>query len=205
MTSERLLSVQGLAVQRGGEPLLEGLDATLAAGELVWLRGANGRGKTSLLRVLAGLAPADEGAITWNLRGRPLYLAHANALKEDLSAREALSFLTRLHGAQPGDAAVLLALDRLGVRGVADRPVRTLSQGQRRRVALARLAMHESARAWLLDEPFDALDAQGVAIACGLIASHLQGGGGVILTSHVPPQVPGVHARELHIAQGEAA
>ena len=126
MTSEPLLSVQGLALQRGGEPLLHALDFTLAAGELLWLRGPNGRGKTSLLRVLAGLARPEAGTIAWRSSGLPLYLAHANALKDDLSAREALAFLARLHA-----------------------------------------------------------------------------GGGVILTSHVPPQVPGIELRELDLERAE--
>ena len=203
MTSERLLSVQGLALQRGGEPLLQGLDLTLAAGELLWLRGPNGRGKTSLLRVLAGLAAPEAGTVAWSAGTRALYLAHANALKDDLSAREALAFLVRLHGADGGDAALLPALRRLGVDGVRDRPVRTLSQGQRRRVALARLALQPAQRAWLLDEPFDALDADGVDVACELVASRLRSGGGVILTSHVPPRVPGLVARELDLGQAE--
>jgi len=203
MTSEPLLSVQGLALQRGGEPLLHALDFTLAAGELLWLRGPNGRGKTSLLRVLAGLARPEAGTIAWRSGGLPLYLAHANALKDDLSAREALAFLARLHGAASGDAELLVALRRFGMHAACERPVRTLSQGQRRRVALARLALQDAARVWLLDEPFDALDAQGVEIACALIASRLHAGGGVILTSHVPPQVPGIELRELDLERAE--
>src|SRR6476619_7227321 len=103
MTAERrLLQVHDLALERGGEPLLSGLAFQLSRGELLWLRGPNGRGKTSLLRVLAGLAAPETGTITWDASARPLYLAHANGLKEDFTAGEALAFLARLHGRDGG-------------------------------------------------------------------------------------------------------
>ena len=199
MTSETragvLLSARDLAVQRGGRDLVAGIELDLHAGELVWLRGANGRGKTTLLRVLAGLAPAEGGELHW--RGEPvarserfarerLYLGHASALKDDLSALEALRFLSLLHGGPADRASAAAALERLGVSHRADAPVRQLSQGQKRRVALARLLMQASASLWILDEPFDALDAGGIATLHALLAAQRAAGGLVVLTSHQP-------------------
>jgi heme exporter protein A len=115
-----------------------------------------------------------------------LYLAHANALKEELSAAESLAFLSALDGEPAAAAAIAAALARVGMASRRDAPVRTLSQGQRRRVALARLALPRSASTWLLDEPYDALDAGGVAMLDGLLAEHAGRGGGVVLTSHLP-------------------
>ncbi len=195
--AQPLLQVRALAGQRGERRLFSGLDFSLAAGDVVWLRGRNGRGKTTLLRLLAGLASPEHGVIEFD--GAPLaeagsawrqhlaYVAHGNALKDDLSAAEALRFLAQLHSATaPDRAALLLALRRLGVASRADAPVRTLSQGQRRRVALARLALPGAARLWLLDEPFDALDDSGIAALNSLLAEHAASGGATLLTSHQP-------------------
>jgi heme exporter protein A len=112
------------------------------------------------------------------------YLAHANALKDDLTAAEALSFVGALSGHTPSTAEVADALKRLGIASRAGAPVRTLSQGQRRRVALARLALPRAPRVWLLDEPFDALDDRGVEVLNRLLADHAAAGGAVLLTSH---------------------
>ena len=193
-----LLHTQGLAAQRGERLLFRGLNLTLQPGEVVWLRGRNGRGKTSLLRILAGLSTPAEGSVSLQglagdapssprdsaSRGDLLYIAHANALKDDLSAAEALEFLARVHGHLPSSQSILAALTRLGVAGHAQAPVRTLSQGQRRRVALARLALGSQSRIWLLDEPFDALDDAGVNALNGLLSEHAQQGGAALLTSH---------------------
>jgi heme exporter protein A len=189
-----LLQTTALAGQRGERTLFQGLDLALARGSITWLRGRNGRGKTSLLRILAGLSAPQSGEV-WmagqTLRqGGPawrrhwLYLGHQNALKDDLSAREALAFLARLHGTAVDDTAVTQALQRLGVHSRQHAPVRTLSQGQRRRVALARLVLSRATPVWLLDEPFDALDSDGIAVLNEVIAAHAQTGGCVLLTSH---------------------
>jgi heme exporter protein A len=182
----RLRAVE-LACARAGRPLFSGLSLEVGPGQLVWLRGANGRGKTSLLRLAAGLASVESGQLT--RFGQPLYLGHANALKDDLAVGEALQFLLRLHGRAADAAAVQAALLRMGLHGWRDAPVRTLSQGQRRRVALARLAAEDQPSLWLLDEPFDALDADGVERVNALLREHLQRGGGVLLTSHVPVDI----------------
>ncbi|MCR5883454.1 cytochrome c biogenesis heme-transporting ATPase CcmA [Rhizobacter sp. J219] len=177
-----LLAAVGLACRRGDRVLFKGLDLAVRPGEVVWLRGANGRGKTSLLRLLAGLSTPEAGEV--KRAGALLYVAHANALKEDLTVLESLRFLARLHGREVDDAALTEALRRFGMATRRHAPVRTLSQGQRRRVALSRLAMVTSPTVWVLDEPFDALDVDGIATLNDVITRHVQGGGAVVLTSH---------------------
>ena len=191
-----LLHTESLAAQRGERVLFRGLDMALHPGEVVWLRGRNGRGKTTLLRILSGLSSPAEGAVqvaTGHAQASPrdaaargdiVYIGHANALKDDLLAAEALEFLARVHGQQPSTHDITQALTRLGVAGHAQAAVRTLSQGQRRRVALARLALASESRIWLLDEPFDALDDVGVHTLNGLLSEHAASGGAALLTSH---------------------
>ncbi|MDP1900328.1 MAG: cytochrome c biogenesis heme-transporting ATPase CcmA [Rubrivivax sp.] len=194
-----VLQAVGLAGMRGDRALFERLEMALAPGTVTWLRGRNGRGKTSLLRLLAGLATPAAGEVrvaglTLGQSGpegrrRFIYVGHQNALKDDLTAGEALQFLTRLRGAPADDAAIAGALQRLGVLGCRHAPARTLSQGQRRRVALARLALSQSADLWLLDEPFDALDNDGITALNGLLSEHAARGGCVLLTSHQAPSL----------------
>lgn len=185
---ECLLQVDALACRRSERPLFAPVSFTLGAGEAIWLRGANGQGKTTLLRSLAGLAAREEGRIAWPAGvARPFaYVAHANALKDDLTAAEALRVLLELDGRAGTAADAGAALARLGVGAKQAAPVRTLSQGQKRRVALSRLAVPGQPRTWLLDEPFDALDAAGVAAVGELLGAHLAGGGALLLTSHLP-------------------
>ncbi len=189
-----LLRTRALAGERGERRLFEALDLALEAGTVTWLRGRNGRGKTTLLRLLAGLSTPAEGDV-W-VQGRPVaergvqgrrlcvYIGHQNALKEDLTATESLRFLARLHGLPHDDVALLAALRQLGIAQRRHALVRTLSQGQRRRVALARLALSRSAPLWLLDEPYDALDEDGIAALNEVIGAHALAGGAVLLTSH---------------------
>lgn len=179
-TPDPLLRVTDLAVRRGERVLLRALTLTLHPGELLWVRGANGRGKTSLLRVLAGLAAPEAGRV--ERRGASLYIGHANAINGDLAVGEALDFVARLQGQQAGQAEA--ALRRAGLQGLRDRPVRTLSQGQRRRVALARLFLQPSAALWILDEPFDALDAEAAALLSRTLADQAGAGGAIVLTRH---------------------
>lgn len=191
------LTAAALGAQRGDRPLFKGLEFSLRPGQVVWLRGRNGRGKTSLLRLLAGLSTPARGAVLCDgvaldkcppgWRRRLLYVAHANALKDDLTVQEAVRFLGALHGQAPGSHDIQRALDSLGVGHLQAAPVRTLSQGQRRRCALARLALPGDAQAasiWLLDEPYDALDQEGVLALHGLLSGHAARGGSTLLTSH---------------------
>ena len=206
------LDAIGLRCERGERALFEGLELCLAAGDLVWLRGANGRGKTTLLRTLAGLGAPAAGEL--RLGGAPLraadagwrrqllYLGHANALKEDLSAAESLHFAARLAGTPHDEAAVLGALARLGVAGRARRAVRTMSQGQRRRVALARIALAPRPSLCLLDEPFDALDDDGIERLASLLVEVAAAGGCVLFTSHQPvPRLQAAALREVWLPQ----
>ncbi len=190
------LTASDLACRRGNRVLFRGVNLAVRPGEATWLRGRNGRGKTSLLRLAAGLAVPESGKILWGDKpvraaagyaAQRVYVGHANALKDDLSVTESLTFLARMHG-RPSDApAIRAALERIGMGSRRDALVRTLSQGQRRRATLARLALEQRASIWILDEPYDALDSDGVQAVNELLHDHLARGGSVLLTSHLSP------------------
>lgn len=201
------LKIDNIACRRGAQLLFEQLTFDVSPGQIIWLRGQNGRGKTTLLKLAAGLARPDSGRL---LRGgvpvrssvshhqQLVFIAHENALKEDLTVREALAFLLRIHGRCCDTTIVDVALDRLGLRKRRQAMVRTLSQGQRRRVALARLAVEDRPSLWLLDEPFDALDSDGITRVNALLLEHVQRGGNVLLTSHLSVD-PTLHPIELDL------
>jgi heme exporter protein A len=203
-----MLCANSLAFRRGDEWLFQNLSFQIEPGQMIWLRGQNGRGKTSLLRLVVNLAQADEGALTWNgqaidrcqaYREQLVYLGHANALKDDLTATESLRFLALLHHKDAQKATLDAALKRLCIFHRRNRAVRTLSQGQRKRVALARLALEKTPCLWVLDEPFDALDSDGIAIVYELLREHLARAGSVLLTSHLPIAMRDVAWRELDL------
>lgn len=178
---------------RGERRLFSGIDLAVAPGEWLHLQGENGAGKTSLLRILVGLTPPEEGEIRW--RGEPvrqlaedfrremIYLGHHVAVKEDLTAWENLRLAAALDGEELPEGEALAALARMGLKGREELPVRVLSQGQKRRVLLARL-LTRKAVLWVLDEPFTALDVKAVQLLSGLIGEHLANGGMAVLTSH---------------------
>ena len=182
-----MLETTALACERGGRRLFSDLGFALGAGELLRVRGANGTGKTTLLRALAGLTRAADGTVRWRGKDRDwdfgremLFLGHAPALKDDLTVFENFSFACQLSLLKEEKSA----LEMLGIARLADLPAKFLSQGQRKRVALARLAVSSSVPLWLLDEPFAALDEEAIGAVRGLIETHLQSGGLVVLTSH---------------------
>ena len=188
-----MLEVSHLKCVRGERPLFDDVGFRLERGKLLYLRGANGAGKTSLLRILCGLSPAESGQVLWN--GQPIhevgaayrkdlfYLGHHNALQEALTVTENLAFYATLAGVPPDASDTATALATLGLRGCQNRLVRHLSQGQKRRVALSRLLLNR-AKLWVLDEPFVALDQAAIQLLADLVAAHLQSGGLAVLTSH---------------------
>ena len=207
-----MLEAYRLECTRGDRTLFRGLSFSVAPAQLLHLAGANGAGKTSLLRILCGLLSPAHGEVRWG--GRPivamreeyaaqlLYIGHSNALKEELTALENLEIGGILAGRRCTRDAAFDALEELGVGRCAHLPVRALSQGQRRRVSLARLALGgmgamgatgargggggNGAGLWILDEPFAALDTAAVTHLENLIASHVTAGGMVVLTTHQP-------------------
>lgn len=205
-TIESMLSAHQLSCVRGERTLFSGLDLEVGAGEWLHVRGSNGCGKTSLLRLLAGLATPAAGEIRWC--GKParqdaqayrealLFLGHHGAVKEELTALENLQLAAELDGAtlDPGEAVA--ALHRFGLKGREHLPVRFLSAGQKRRVLLARLVTRK-ARLWILDEPFTALDTRAVDMLGALVAEHLAEGGMAVVTSHQAVPLAGGKAVEL--------
>lgn len=204
-----MLEAHNLECVRGDRRLFAGVGFRLDAGELLYLQGRNGAGKTSLLRMLIGLLPPEAGEIRW--QGEPIrklsedfradlcYLGHHNAIKEELTPLENLLAAARLaEEALSGDDA-LDALEQVGLAGREDLACKYLSQGQKRRVALARL-VKERRRLWVLDEPFVALDVAAVAWLAGVIGAHLQRGGVCVMTTHQPVDIPAGAVKELRLS-----
>ena len=199
-----MLEVDKLACTRGDRPLFRDLSFTLKPGELLHLRGENGSGKTTLLRALCGLSLPAAGEIRWDglsIREQPesyreqlCYIGHGNAIHGDLTPAENLQFEACL-GAEDR-IETKPALQSLGLGRVVGLPTKLLSQGQKRRVALARLAVLKRAL-WVLDEPFTALDVRAVERLLSSLVRHLEGGGLCILTSHQEVTVPDWQVRSL--------
>jgi heme exporter protein A len=189
-----VLSVNALECMRGERTLFTGLNFELKPQTLLEVRGANGSGKTSLLRMLCGLLTPASGCIAWNgsdihsareeYCAQIAYIGHLNAVKDELSGLENLRFSSCVAGLGSSAASADAALRELGLDGFQHLPCNALSQGQRRRVALARLYLSATRPLWILDEPFAALDGAACALVHALLESHLQQGGMVVASTH---------------------
>ena len=212
------LEAKQLQCVRGDRELFSELSFDLESKQLMMLEGRNGSGKTTLLRTLCGLYSPDEGQVLWNgqsikkqdeaFRRELLYLGHLNGIKADLTVLENLRINSLLAGDAVSDDALMKALDTIGLFAFEDFPSSQLSQGQKRRVALARLLVSQ-ASLWVLDEPFVALDVAAVELLQSIIARHVDNGGMVILTTHqeVPltsGEIKRFSLNEFEAKQGEA-
>lgn len=203
-----MLSVHELACERGEHLLFNNLRFELGNGEALLVRGGNGRGKTSLLRILCGLSVPAAGVVRWRGEsinkaheqyGREMaYIGHANGIKDDLTPMENLRIAAALGGRELDSGTATAALEQVGLSRCLDFPVRVLSFGQRRRVALAGL-MTAGALLWILDEPLTGLDVQGVAMVEQMIRDHIVAGGLTIMTTHQPLALDGLTPKILSV------
>jgi heme exporter protein A len=199
-----MLRAERLTAQRGGVTLFANIEFALDSGEALIVTGANGSGKTTLLRMVAGLTQPTLGHLSWRgasvaafdhaLRAATLYIGHAAALKDEFTAEENLLSLVALHGAAPAREAVRGALDQWSLGRHDDIPARVLSQGQRRRIALARMNLARRPL-WVLDEPATALDASGVATLEQQLNAHLAAQGVAVIATHQPLALAGAMRR----------
>lgn len=204
-----MLEVQDLECWRGDHLCFTGLSFKVQSGELLHVKGHNGSGKTTLLRTLCGLMTPEQGKILW--KGEPIrrlgedfhqdltYIGHLNGVKDDLTGLENLRIAGQLSGLTCAADTLRHALRRIGLAGREELPAKVLSQGQRRRVALARLLLTQ-AKLWILDEPYTALDVAVIEVMRNVIAEHLENGGMVILTTHQDVDIEGV-VRQLNLGQ----
>jgi heme exporter protein A len=200
------LEAEGLAARRGYATLFCDVKFAVRAGEALVVTGPNGSGKTTLLRMLAGLTAPAEGGIRWEdaamrpfderLRDAVAFNGHLPALKDDLTAEENLAQWIALHDGACSSVAVRDALDAVALERQRRLPVRVLSQGQRRRIGLARLRLVQRP-VWILDEPLTALDAEGVNVLRELLAAHLDDDGLCVAASHQPLPVASKCERSL--------
>jgi heme exporter protein A len=202
-----MLEALNLECVRGDRQLFARLSFGVHPGQIVHLSGENGSGKTSLLRILCGLHTPSAGAVHWH--GRPIdsirdeyhrdlvFVGHLNGVKDELTPLENLAITGALSGAAVSPDKLLEALRTFGVAACADLPVRYLSQGQRRRASLARLALSAAVPLWILDEPFNALDAAAVSRLQRLLSAQAASGGMVILTSHLDLAIDGIAVQRL--------
>jgi heme exporter protein A len=207
-SSTAALTAHDLHCVRGERELFSGLNLSLHPGEALLIQGGNGQGKTSLLRLLTGLAQPAAGEVRW--RGAKLdearddfhrdmaYIGHLNGIKDDLTPIENLRLTAQLNDRRLDEEQAEDMLIQLGLGRCLDLPCRVLSFGQRRRVALANLLCSD-ALLWILDEPLTGLDVHGVALIEGMLKAHLDHGGMAVLTTHQPLSLEGTNIHALRV------
>lgn len=202
------LVVENLAAERGDRAVFAGLSFVVNVGTLLRVSGGNGAGKTTLLRILAGLAAASDGSAAWyraDSMASPAeaasFVGHANALNDALTVLENLTYAAALADSDASARHIGAALDAFGVKSLTHRRFGTLSQGQRKRCSLARLLLDSRSgrRAWLLDEPFVALDVDTQVQLAVVISAELAAGGLVIYTSHQAVEINAANTQEISL------
>ena len=203
------LRAQQLACTRGERALFDGLDVELRRGDAVRIVGNNGSGKTSLLRILCGLSTPTHGSVLWDgvaiasireqFNRQLTYLGHLNGIKDDLTACENVMLATRLSGNRIDRNAAIAILEQIGLGAQINLPTRVLSQGQKKRVALARLPFCSATPLWILDEPFVALDTDAVQVLVETINQHLDGGGMLAYSTHQEITLNAHRSAALHL------
>lgn len=206
-----MLEALQIGCVRGSRRLFAALNFRVEPKQALRIAGDNGAGKTSLLRIVAGLLPAEAGEVRWggqdihalgeDYRRNLAFLGHANGLKDELSAVENLRQSLAIADVAVGDAQIRDGLRDEGLAAIADLPVRLLSQGQKRRVALAKLAFCGAKRVWVLDEPFAALDAAAVTRLAARLAAYLADGGMLLFTTHQDVALPGAAVQSLRLGE----
>jgi len=197
-----ILSISDLSFERYFERVFEPVSFDLEAGSLLLVTGVNGCGKTTLLRLLAGLLEPSEGEI--DCRGQPLYAGHEPAIKDDLSVEENIRFWMHFmgtRGSKPEPEILKQIIGKIGLTPVAQQQGRTLSAGQRKRCSLARLFFCNETL-WLLDEPYSNLDHDGIAMLDAILRRHLDNGGACIMTTHGSLRPVGFELQECHLESG---
>lgn len=208
------LAADRLGCVRGERELFRDVSFAVAPGELLRVRGPNGSGKTSLLRILCGLASPESGEVRWN--GRPIgasrdefhrdlaWVGHLPGAKDELTPVENLRTAAALADQTCDADDCIAALDAFGIADLADLPLRHLSAGQRRRVALARLALADAVPLWILDEPFTALDGAAVERLAALVGAHVSAGRIAVMTTHMEVGIPGVEVHAVDLGRRPA-
>lgn len=210
-----MLQVHDLTCMRGDRVLFSGASFDLSPGDLLRVSGHNGAGKTSLLRLLCGLATPEKGEVLWNKENiqvmreefsrHLLYLGHAAALKDELTAVENLMVSSTIAGREISASDAHVALAAMGLGGREHVPAQSLSAGQRRRTNFSQLMLPNAPSLWILDEPFNALDAKAVDQLRGLLERHVLGGGIVAFTTHQEVEFLNVSPRQLVVERGRVA
>ena len=193
-----MLSVRNISLERYFEPVFQPVSFSVSTGEILLLTGDNGSGKTTLIRIIAGVLRPSQGKMECSEPNR-VYIGHQLAVKDDLNVIENIDFIRSFSGTSSDSTASIV--DRVGLHRVAEQPARTLSAGQRKRCALARLMLSD-AKLWLLDEPYSNLDKNGIVMLDRLLRQHIDSGGACVLTTHGSLRPEGFKMQECELIPG---